>query len=159
MTREKKAGPHRYAAMIRKKKRCKDIMTLTETFASKKSVKRWVKKRESELTTNGAVDKIIHSKKRKNWSDVIADYCDASSKTFGKTKTANLAYLQRLDFGKLAVENTDAHTFFSLAKDLLIGVQAPPADSRKDSPEHYALQPRLPQTVNSYVATLRAVVL
>lgn len=132
---------------------------MTETFMSEQSAKRWVKKRESELKTKGAVDKIIHLKKRKTWSDVIADYCEASPNTFGKTKSANLAYLQRLDFGKISVEDTDAHTFFSLAKDLLIGVQAPPSDSRKDSPEHYSLKPRLPQTVNSYMATLRAVVL
>ncbi|MGJ8590227.1 MAG: tyrosine-type recombinase/integrase [Yoonia sp.] len=159
MKREKKDGSHSYTAIIRKKKKGKVVLTMTETFMSEQSAKRWVKKRESELKTKGAVDKIIHLKKRKSWSDVIADYCEASPNTFGKTKAANLAYIQRLDFGKISVEDTDAHTFFSLAKDLLIGVQAPPADSRKDSPEHYTLKPRLPQTVNSYMATLRAVVL
>lgn len=150
MIREKKDGSQSYTAVIRKKKKGIVILTMTETFMSEQSAKRWVKKRERGLTTKDAVNKIINLKKRKNWSDIIADYCEASSKTFGKTKTANLAYLQRLDFGKVAVENTDAHTFFSLSKDLLIGVQAPPSDSRKDSPEHYALHPRLPQTVNSY---------
>lgn len=159
MKRTKKDGSHRYTATIRKRQNGKVVMTLSETFASEKSANRWIKLRESELNTKGAVNKLIQSKKRKDWCAVIAKYCEASSKTFGKTKTANLAYLQRLDFGKVAIENTDDHTFFSLAKDLLKGVQAPPADTKRDCPEHYNLQPRLPQTVNSYMATLHTVVL
>jgi len=44
-------------------------------------------------------------------TDVIADYYAASPNGFGKAKTANLAYLQRLEFGKIAVVETFGHTF------------------------------------------------
>ncbi|WP_386166734.1 tyrosine-type recombinase/integrase [Sulfitobacter pontiacus] len=158
MTRAKKDGSQSYTATIRKKQKGKVVLTLTETFPNERSAKRWIKQRESDLNAKGALDKAIHSKQRKTWSDVIADYSAASPNGFGKTKTANLAYLQRLDFGQIAVEDTDDHTFFKLAQDLLRGVQAPPADKDLDCREHYDLKPREPQTVNSYMATLRTVV-
>ncbi|MGH1460089.1 MAG: hypothetical protein ACRBBT_14425, partial [Paracoccaceae bacterium] len=158
MTRAKKDGSQSYTATIRKKQKGKVVLTLTETFPNERSAKRWIKQRECDLKAKGGLDKAIQSKRRKTWSDVIADYSAASLNGFGKTKTANLAYLQRLDFGQIAVEDTDDHTFFKLAKDLLRGVQAPPADKDLDCPEHYDLKPREPQTVNSYMATLRTVV-
>ncbi|TCS63734.1 phage integrase family protein [Primorskyibacter sedentarius] len=158
MKRAKKDGSQSYTATVRKKQKGKVVLTLTETFPSERSAKRWINQRESELKTKGAVDKVVKAKKRKTWSDVIDDYCAASPNGFGKTKTANLAYLQRLDFGKIAVDDTDDHTFFQLAQDLLSGIQAPPADKNLECPEHYALNPRKPQTVNSYMATLRTVV-
>lgn len=60
-----------------------------------------------------AVDRAIAKRKRKTWVDVIDDYIAASPEGFGKTKTANLAYLQRLDFGKMGVDSTDSYDFFS----------------------------------------------
>lgn len=158
MTRAKKDGSKSYTATIRKKQKGKVVLTETETFPSKLSAERWIKKRESELKDKGALVKAIQSKRCKTWSDVIADYCAASQNEFGKTKTANLAYLQRLDFGQIAVEGTDDHTFFKLGQDLHRGVQAPPADKDLDCPKHYELKPRKPQTVNSYMATLCTVV-
>lgn len=142
MTRAKKDGSKSYTATVRKKQKGKVIFTETETFPSKLSAERWIKNRESDLKDNGALVKAIQSKRRKTWSDVIADYCAASPNEFGKTKTANLAYLQRLDFGQIAVEGTDDHTFFKLGQDLHRGVQAPPADKDLDCPEHYELKPR-----------------
>ncbi|MEP4194117.1 MAG: hypothetical protein ABJL99_00615 [Aliishimia sp.] len=73
LTRAKKDGSQSYTAMIRKKQKGKVVLTLTETFPSEKSAKRWIKQRESELKTKGAVDKVVQAKKRKTWSDVIAD--------------------------------------------------------------------------------------
>ncbi|MDO6588058.1 tyrosine-type recombinase/integrase [Salipiger sp. 1_MG-2023] len=159
MQRKKKDGSLSYTAVIRKKKGGKVVLTLSETFPSHQAAKRWMRNAERDLKGKNAVERAIADRHRKTWADVIQDYSDASPKGFGKTKTANLAYLQRLDFGKIAVEDTDDHVFFTLAQDLLKGVQARPADPREDSPEHYTLKPRLPQTVNSYMATLRTVVL
>lgn len=158
MARQKKDGRKSFTAVIRKKKGGKVILTLSDTFKSRQAAERWMKKTERDLKVKGALDRAVGARLRKTWADVIRDYCDASPEGFGKTKSANLSYLQRLDFGKLAVEETDEHIFFRLAQDLLNGVQAPPADPLVDCPEHYSLQPRKPQTVNSYMATLRTVV-
>ncbi|WP_322866052.1 tyrosine-type recombinase/integrase [Aquicoccus sp. G2-2] len=158
MERAKKDGAQSYTAVIRKKKGGKVILSLTETFKSEQAAKRWIRKTERELKGKGALDRAVAARHRKTWADVIREYSDASPEEFGKTKTANLAYLQRLDFGNLAVQETDDHDFFCLAQNLLKGVQAPPADPKNDCPEHYELKPRMPQTVNSYMATLRTVV-
>jgi len=158
MERQKKDGGKSYTAVIRKKKSGKVILSLTETFKSEQAAKRWVRRTERDLKGKGALDQAVAARHRKTWSDVIREYSDASPDEFGKTKTANLAYLQRLDFGKLAAQETDDHDFFRLAQDLLKGVQAPPADPEADCPDHYTLKPRKPQTVNSYMATLRTVV-
>ncbi|MGH1454209.1 MAG: hypothetical protein ACRBBV_13660 [Paracoccaceae bacterium] len=88
----KKDGSQSYTATVRKKQKGKVVLTLTETVPNERSAKRWTKQRKSELKTKGAVDKVVQAKKRKTWSDVIADYCAASPSGFGKTKTANLAY-------------------------------------------------------------------
>ncbi|WGW02413.1 site-specific integrase [Tropicibacter oceani] len=159
MQRKKKDGSHSYTAVIRKKKAGKVILTKTETFQNEQAAKRWLKKTERDPKAKGAVERAVAARQRKTWSDVIQAYCDASPEGFGKTKTATLAYLQRLDVGGMAVEETDDHAFFCLARDLLNGVQAPPADPDADCPEHYELKPRKPQTVNSYLATLRTVFL
>ncbi|WP_158275088.1 tyrosine-type recombinase/integrase [Thioclava sp. NG1] len=158
MQRQKKDGATSFTAVIRKKKGGKVALTLAETFKNKTAAERWIRKTERALSEKGALDRAVAARHRKTWADVICEYCDASPEGFGKTKAANLAYLQRLDFGKLAVEETDDHDFFRLAQDLLNGVQAPPSDSEADCPEHYVLKPRKPQTVNSYMATLRTVV-
>lgn len=158
MERQKKDGATSYTAVIRKKKGGKVVLTLSETFKSETAAERWIRKTERALLEKGALDRAVAARYRKTWADVISDYSDASPKGFGKTKTANLAYLQRLDFGNLAVEDTDNHDFFRLGQDLLNGVQAPPSDPQADCPEHYILKPRKPQTVSSYMATLRTVV-
>lgn len=158
MQRRKKDGATSYTAVIRKKKGGKVVLTLTETFKNETAAARWMRKTERALSEKGALDRAVAAQHRTTWADVIGDYCDASPEGFGKTKTANLAYLQRLEFGKLAVDDTDNHDFFRLGQDLLNGVQAPPADPQADCPEHYILKPRKPQTVNSYMATLRTVV-
>lgn len=74
MTRAKKDGSKSYTATVRKKQKGKVIFTETETFPSELSAERWIKKRESDLKDNGALIKAIQSKRRKTWSDVIADY-------------------------------------------------------------------------------------
>ncbi len=158
MERQKKDGATSYTAVIRKKKGGKVVLTLTETFKNEKAAERWIRKTERGLSDKGALDRAVAARHRKTWADVVRDYCEASPEVFGKTKMANLAYLQRLDFGKLAVDETEDHDFFRLAQDLLTGIQAPPADPKADCPEHYILKPRKPQTVNSYMATLRTVV-
>jgi integrase len=158
MARHKKDGAKSFTAVIRKKKGGKIVLTLSDTFASRQAAERWMKKTERDLKGKGALDRAVAARHRKTWSGVIQEYSDASPDAFGKTKTANLAYLQRLDFGNYVVEETGEHEFFRLAQDLLRGVQAPPADPAADCPEHYSLKPRMPQTVNSYMATLRTVV-
>ncbi|SMX34414.1 tyrosine-type recombinase/integrase [Actibacterium lipolyticum] len=158
MTRKKKDGSQSFTAVIRKKQKGKVVLTLTETFQNQRSAQRWMKQRERELNAPNGLERVMAKTANKTWSDAIEDYIGAAREKFGKTKSANLTYLQRLDFGKLAVEETTDHDFFKLAQDLLRGVQACPSDKEKDCPEHYALKPRLPQTVQSYMATLSAVV-
>lgn len=158
MARKKKDGATSYTAVIRKKKAGKIVLTLGDTFQSLQTAERWVRKTERALKGKGAIDRAVAARHRKPWADVIREYSEASPEAFGKTKTANLAYLQRLDFGQLADEETDDHDFFRQGEGPLKGVQTPPSNPQADCPEHYTLKPRRPQTVNSYMATLRTVV-
>ena len=73
MKREEKDNSQSYPATIRTKKKGTVILKMTETFMNAQSAKRWVKKREGELKTKGAVDKSIQLNRRKTWSDVIID--------------------------------------------------------------------------------------
>lgn len=122
MVREKKGGAKSFTAVIRKKKRGKIVLTLTATFKSEQTAKRWIRKTEQDLSRNGALDRAVAARPRKTWANAISEYCDASPEGFGKTTPANLAYLQRLDFGNLAVEEAGDHDFFRPAQDLLKGV-------------------------------------
>ncbi|RAK06966.1 hypothetical protein ATI53_11131 [Salipiger aestuarii] len=115
MKREKKDGAKSYTAIIRKKKGGKVILSLTETFKSEQAAERWVRQTERDLKGKGALDQAVAARHRKTWADVIREYVAASPDTFGKTKTANLSYLRRLDFGNLAVQETDDHDFFCLS--------------------------------------------
>ncbi|MFP5507600.1 MAG: tyrosine-type recombinase/integrase [Alphaproteobacteria bacterium] len=156
--RMRKDGTPSFTALIRKKRAGKVILTLTETFAKESDAKKWIKRQETELKKKGTIDQLIRKKQPKSWAEVIDNYVNSSPDEFGKTKGANLSYLQRLGFGQMHVEDTNSYDFVILAQDLLNGVQAPPADPCRDCPEHYKLRPRTPQTVQSYMATLGTVV-
>lgn len=65
-----------------------------------------------------------------------------------------LSYFQRLDFGASTLEDQLARDFVKIAMELLSGLQACPVDPQKDTPAHYTLKPRKPQTVNGYMVTL-----
>lgn len=96
----------------------------------------------------------MRAKTRKSVSQCIEDYSAASPIDFGKSKAQMLSTLSRLEFGSKAIDNLTAPDFLDLAKDLMSGIQAPPIDPKRDTPEHYTLKPRKPQTVNGYMVTL-----
>ncbi|WP_116597001.1 hypothetical protein [Primorskyibacter marinus] len=85
ITRAKKDGSQNYTATARKKQKGKVVLTETDTFPNERSAKRWIRQRESELKAKGALTRAFQTKRRKIWSDVIADYCAASPNGFGKT--------------------------------------------------------------------------
>lgn len=141
-----------------RKRAGKVILNLSEKFSTETAAERWLRESEPGLTRIGAVGRAIANRKWKKWAYGIKDCCEALPDGFGDMKSANPAYLQRQDYCVGSVQGTFDHDFVSLARDLLAGVQAPPADPDRDCPEHGTQQPRLPQTVNSLVATLRTVV-
>lgn len=142
MQRQKKDGAKSSIAAIHRKQGGKVVLTLSDTFPSRQAAKRWIKKTGRDLKGKGAVDRAVAARHSKPWADVIREYFEASPERFGKAKAANLSYFQRLDFGKLAEEDTLDHDFFRLGQYLLIGVQVPPSDLQTDRPAHYLLKPR-----------------
>jgi len=156
--RFKKNGKPSYTAQIRKKKRGQVVLSLAETFSSRQAAVNWMRRQEEALRKKGALDRAISAKTRKSVADCVQDYINASPEKFGDSKSQMLSYFQRLDFGSRAIEELKAADFVQLAMDLLSGVQAPPKDPKKDTPAHYALKPRKPQTVNGYMVTLGSVI-
>lgn len=152
--RIKANGKPSYTAQIRKKHKGKVILNLVETFASKRAAENWLKQQEKALKRPGGLERAVNAKARKSVADCIHDYIEASPEGFGKSKSQMLSYFQRLDFGGFAIEDLSAQDFVKLAMELLSGIQARPADTQKDSPSHYTLRPRKPQTVNGYMVTL-----
>ncbi len=156
--RFKKNGKPSYTAQIRKKKRGQVVLSLAETFSSRQAAVNWMRRQEEALRKKGALDRAISAKTRKSVADCVQEYINASPEKFGDSKSQMLSYFQRLDFGSRAIEELKAPDFVQLAMDLLSGVQAPPKDPKKDTPAHYALKPRKPQTVNGYMVTLGSVI-
>lgn len=156
--RIKANGNPSYTAQIRKKRKGKIILDMVETFSSERAAKSWMKRQEAALKKPGALDRAVNAKARKTLADCITEYIAASPEGFGKSKSQMLSYFQRLDFGSLPIEDLTAQDFVRLGMDLLSGVQARPTDSISDSPDHYTLKPRKPQTVNGYIVTLGALV-
>ncbi len=152
--RVKTKGKSSFTAQIRKKKKGKVILNLVETFASKQVAENWLKRREKALKRPGGLESAVNAKVRKSVSDCISDYIDASPEGFGKSKSQMLSYFQRLDFGASAIEDPMARDFVKIARELLSGLQARPSVPKKDTPEHYPLKPRKPQTVNGYMVAL-----
>lgn len=152
--RLKANGKSSFTAQIRKKKKGKVILNLVETFATEQAAKSWLKRRENALKKQGGLERAVNAKARKSVADCINDYIDASPEGFGKSKSQMLSYFQRLDFGASAIEDLTARDFVKLAMELLSGLQARPSDPNMDTPTHYTLKPRKPQTVNGYMVTL-----
>mgnify|MGYP000070697013 CR=1 FL=1 len=130
--RQKKDGKPSFTAQIRKKRKGKVILNLVETFATRAAAKSWLNDRKSDLNRKGGMERAVRAKARKSVSRCIDDYSTASPFGFGKSKAQMLSTLHRLEFG----------------------VQAPPIDPKLDTPAHYTLKPRMPQTVNGYMVTL-----
>jgi len=152
--RVKKDGKKSFTAQIRKKRKGKVILNLVETFATRAAAKRWLSDRESDLNRKGGIERAARAKARKSVSQCIEDYSAASPFGFGKSKTQMLGTLSRLEFGAKSIDDLTAADFIDLANNLLMGVQAPPTDLKLDTPAHYSLKPRKPQTVNGYMVTL-----
>jgi integrase len=152
--RQKKDGKPSFTAQIRKKRKGKVILNLVETFATRVAAKSWLNDRESDLNRKGGMERAVRAKARKSVSQCIDDYSAASPFGFGKSKAQMLSTLHRLEFGAKSIDDLTAADFIDLANNLLTGVQAPPIDPELDTPAHYTLKPRKPQTVNGYMVTL-----
>lgn len=152
--RQKKDGKPSFTAQIRKKKKGKVILNLVETFATRAAAKSWLNDMESNLNRKGGMERAVRAKARKTVKQCIHEYSAASPFSFGKSKSQMLSTLSRLDFGAQSIDDLTAADFIDLVNNLLIGVQAPPTDPKLDTPSHYTLKPRKPQTVNGYMVTL-----
>ncbi|MFT6426173.1 MAG: hypothetical protein ACJAYH_001742, partial [Celeribacter sp.] len=127
------------------------ILNMVETFSTHSAAKSWLRKTEGNLSRNDGLERAVRAKTRKSVSQCIEDYSATAPFGFGKSKTQMLSTLSRLDFGAKPIDDITAADFIDLANHLLSGVQAPPTDPTLDTPSHYTLKPRKPQTVNGPV--------
>lgn len=152
--RRKKNGKLSFTAQIRKKRKGVVVLNMVETFSTRSAAKSWLRETEGNLSRNNGLERAVRAKTRKSVSQCIEDYSAAAPFGFGKSKTQMLSTLSTLDFGARPIDDLTASDFIDLANNLLSGVQAPPTDPKQDTPSHYTLKPRKPQTVNGYMVTL-----
>lgn len=132
-TRRRKDGTEGHTAVIRIKRDGKIVHRETQTFDRVAAAKLWMKKRESELSEPGALDKA--KQKAPTLAEVIRQYLKESRRDPGKTKRQVLATIGNSDLGQMTCSEIDSAAVVVYAQSL--NVQ--------------------PQTVGNYMAHLGSV--
>lgn len=104
-TRKRKDGTMAYTARVRITHGGNVIHQETQTFDRKQAASAWIKKRETELSEDGALEAIYKPTVR--LGDVIHHYLDQVSKTrkYGRTKFNTLRAIAKHPFGSTPIED------------------------------------------------------
>lgn len=99
--RKRADGTVSYTVQIRIKKNGKQVYTESQTFARRKAAEAWAKRRETELTEPGAVDRALRGGVL--LKDIIEKYLREAGQAapLGKTKEATLRAIMRSSLGDL----------------------------------------------------------
>lgn len=100
--RKRADGTLSYTAQIRIKKNGAQVYTESQTFARKKAAQAWVKRRETELSEPGALEKA--NKPKSVLKDVIQQYLEEVGKAqpLGRTKESTLERIADSYLGQMA---------------------------------------------------------
>lgn len=114
LKRVRKDGSVGYTAIIRIKQAGKVIHSETETFDRDQAAKTWIKKRETELSQPGAMDKPTDI----TLSEAIRIYNEDKLKPHGKTKDQVLRFIQRSALGQLKCSEVTSQEIVTFAKSI-----------------------------------------
>jgi integrase len=135
MSRRRKDGTTGYTAVIRIKKGGKVIRTETQTFDRRQAATAWLKKRETELSQPGALQRSQGDDP--TLAQVIDRYIAETQKALGDTKLRVLGAIKKYDIAGLRCSEIGSGDVSALANELV-----------KD---------REPATVANYISHLSAV--
>jgi integrase len=136
ITRKRNDGSTGYTAQILLKKSGKIIHREAKTFDREQAAKAWLKRRETELSEPGAIDRA--KVPEKSLANAIERYIAESRKAIGKTKAQVLASIRRIDISNMDCGAIRSDHIVEFARELL-------SDGRQ------------PSTVGNYISHLAAI--
>jgi integrase len=134
--RKRKNGTTGYTAQILRKKSGKIIHREAQTFDRRQAASAWLKRRETELSEPGAIDRA--KVPEKSLANAIDRYIVESRKAIGKTKAQVLASIKELDIANMDCGEIRSQHIVDFANELLAGG-------------------RQPSTVGNYISHLAAI--
>lgn len=143
--RRRKDGSKSYTAQIRIKRDGKPVHTEAQTFDRKPAASAWLKKRETELSQPGALDRIKTSDK--TLGDAIDQYLLESRKDIGRTKAQCLELIKKHPLASKPGSSIVSADIASFASDIRSGW----------IPEGEEAKERKAQTVANYMSHLGAI--
>jgi len=119
VARRRKDGTMGYTAQILKKRGGKVILREAQTFDRKVAADSWIKKRETELSVPGAIERA--GSKRVTLAQAIDRYVDESIKEIGKTKAQVLRSIKGYDIADMDCEKIGSDDIVAFAQELASG--------------------------------------
>jgi len=143
--RRRKDGSKAYTAQIRIKRDGIVVHSEAQTFERRPAASAWLKRRESELSEPGALERA--KKPTVTLGEAIAQYLKDSRKEVGRTKAQCLDLIQKHPIAQMNCADITSKDVSDFARDMQKGWRA-------DEGEREA---RKPQTVGNYMSHLGAV--
>jgi integrase len=123
VARKRQDGSTGYTAQILRKKSGKIIHREAQTFDRKQAASAWLKRRETELSEPGAIERARVPEK--SLAHVIDRYIAESRKKIGKTKAQVLASLKQYDIANMDCGEIRSEHIVELANELAAGGRQP----------------------------------
>src|SRR4051812_29429585 len=136
LARKRKDGSTGYTAQILRKKQGAIILREAKTFDRRQAAGAWLKRRETELSEPGAIDRA--KLPERSLAHAIDRYIAESRKVIGKTKAQVLTSIKRHDIASMDCGEIRSQHLVELANELLAGG-------------------RQPSTVGNYISHLSAI--
>jgi len=119
--RKRKDGTVGYTAQIRIKRDGQVVHSESQTFDRRPAAMLWLKRRESELATPGALDKL--KAPDPTLAEVIDRYLGESRRHYGKTKVQVLRTIQASELGAIRCSELQSPHIVSFAQNLRVQPQ------------------------------------
>jgi integrase len=123
VARKRKDGTTGYTAQILRKKSGAIVYREAQTFDRKPAAKAWLKRRETELSEPGALDRA--KTPDKSLANAIDRYIAESRKAIGKTKAQVLASIKEHHIAKMDCGEIRTQHIVDFANELLAGDRQP----------------------------------
>jgi integrase len=136
VARKRNDGSTGYTAQILRKKKGAIILREAQTFDRRQAAVAWLKRRETELSEPGAIDRA--NVPEKSLANAIDRYIAESRKIIGRTKAQVLASIKNHDIANMDCGEIRSQHIVDFASELLAG-------------------DRQPSTVGNYISHLAAV--
>lgn len=116
VARRRKDGTTGYTAQVLKKRGGKVVLREAQTFDRRVAADSWIKKRETELSVPGAIERA--GSKRVTLAQAIDRYTDESLKKIGRTKAQVLKSIKEYDIANMDCEKIGSDDIVAFAKEL-----------------------------------------